>query len=56
MEVSGIEGNFRHMCESVMRALRGNKDSVRIGLGLGQRPAPRRYGSALPRARKRRAR
>jgi FKBP12-rapamycin complex-associated protein len=28
MEVSGIEGNFRHTCESVMRVLRGNKDSV----------------------------
>ena len=28
MEVSGIEGNFRFACESVMQVLRGNKDSV----------------------------
>ena len=28
MEVSGVEGNFRSTCESVMRVLRGNKDSV----------------------------
>ncbi|MEW5308376.1 MAG: hypothetical protein WDW38_000344 [Sanguina aurantia] len=28
MEVSGIEGNFRTTCESVMRVLRGNKESV----------------------------
>ncbi|KAK9800335.1 hypothetical protein WJX73_004666 [Symbiochloris irregularis] len=27
-EVSGIEGNFRHTCEGVMRVLRSNKDSV----------------------------
>ena len=28
MEVSGIEGNFRSVCEAVMRVLRENKDSV----------------------------
>ncbi|CAA0806761.1 Serine/threonine-protein kinase TOR [Striga hermonthica] len=28
MEVSGIEGNFRSTCESVMQVLRTNKDSV----------------------------
>ncbi|KAK4438010.1 Serine/threonine-protein kinase TOR [Sesamum alatum] len=28
MEVSGIEGNFRSTCESVMQVLRSNKDSV----------------------------
>jgi serine/threonine-protein kinase mTOR len=28
MEVSGIEGNFRHSCEETMRVLRGNKESV----------------------------
>eukprot|EP00899_Mesostigma_viride_P025256 jgi/Mesvir1/5915/Mv00684-RA.1 len=28
MEVSGIEGNFRTTCESVMHVLRANKDSV----------------------------
>lgn len=28
MEVSGIEGNFRSTCESVMKVLRSNKDSV----------------------------
>jgi len=28
MEVSGIEGNFRITCESVMRVLRDNKDSL----------------------------
>jgi FKBP12-rapamycin complex-associated protein len=28
MEVSGIEGNFRSVCESVMRVLRANKESV----------------------------
>ncbi|KAL6080518.1 Serine/threonine-protein kinase tor1 [Balamuthia mandrillaris] len=28
MEVSGIEGNFRFTCESVMRVLRENKESV----------------------------
>lgn len=28
MEVSGIEGNFRLTCESVMRVLRANKESV----------------------------
>ncbi|BDA44527.1 Serine/threonine-protein kinase TOR [Coccomyxa sp. Obi] len=28
MEVSGVEGNFRSTCESVMRVLRSNKDSV----------------------------
>ena len=28
MEVSGIEGNFRSTCESVMRVLRENRDSV----------------------------
>jgi len=28
LEVSGIEGNFRSVCESVMRVLRENKDSV----------------------------
>jgi len=28
MEVSGIEGNFRSTCESVMRVLRDNKESV----------------------------
>jgi len=28
MEVSGIEGNFRHTCEAVMRVLHENKDSV----------------------------
>lgn len=28
MEVSGIEGNFRFTCESVMQVLRTNKDSV----------------------------
>eukprot|EP00471_Norrisiella_sphaerica_P000306 CAMPEP_0184486668 /NCGR_PEP_ID=MMETSP0113_2-20130426/8143_1 /TAXON_ID=91329 /ORGANISM="Norrisiella sphaerica, Strain BC52" /LENGTH=1615 /DNA_ID=CAMNT_0026868649 /DNA_START=27 /DNA_END=4875 /DNA_ORIENTATION=+ len=28
MEVSGIEGIFRHTCESVMRVLRDNKESV----------------------------
>ncbi|XP_024523697.1 serine/threonine-protein kinase TOR, partial [Selaginella moellendorffii] len=28
MEVSGIEGNFRSICEDVMHVLRSNKDSV----------------------------
>ncbi len=28
MEVSGIEGNFRFTCESVMRVLRENRESV----------------------------
>lgn len=28
MEVSGIEGNFRFTCESVMRVLRDNRESV----------------------------
>ncbi|KAF3542996.1 hypothetical protein DY000_02010298 [Brassica cretica] len=28
MEVSGIEGNFRSICENVMQVLRTNKDSV----------------------------
>lgn len=28
MEVSGIEGNFRYSCESVMRVLRENRDSL----------------------------
>eukprot|EP00002_Diphylleia_rotans_P004010 TRINITY_DN1288_c0_g1_i6.p1 TRINITY_DN1288_c0_g1~~TRINITY_DN1288_c0_g1_i6.p1 ORF type:complete len:2340 (-),score=509.17 TRINITY_DN1288_c0_g1_i6:204-7223(-) len=28
MEVSGIEGNFRYTCESVMRVLRENKESL----------------------------
>lgn len=28
MEVSGVEGNFRYTCESVMRVLRANRDSV----------------------------
>jgi FKBP12-rapamycin complex-associated protein len=28
MEVSGIEGNFRSTCESVIRVLRANKESV----------------------------
>ena len=28
MEVCGIEGTFRSTCESVMRVLRDNKDSV----------------------------
>lgn len=28
MEVSGLEGNFRSTCESVMRVLRDNKESV----------------------------
>eukprot|EP01103_Thecamoeba_quadrilineata_P007525 TRINITY_DN17389_c0_g1_i1.p1 TRINITY_DN17389_c0_g1~~TRINITY_DN17389_c0_g1_i1.p1 ORF type:complete len:1008 (-),score=152.93 TRINITY_DN17389_c0_g1_i1:138-3029(-) len=28
MEISGIEGNFRFTCESVMRVLRQNKDSL----------------------------
>ena len=28
MEVTGIEGNYRMTCESVMRVLRENKDSV----------------------------
>lgn len=28
MEVTGIEGTFRRTCESVMRVLRDNRDSV----------------------------
>jgi phosphatidylinositol kinase/protein kinase (PI-3 family) len=28
MEVSGVEGNFRYTCESVMQVLRNNRDSV----------------------------
>ena len=28
MEVSGIEGNFRYICELVMKLLRDNKDSL----------------------------
>ncbi len=28
IEVTGIEGTFRRTCESVMRVLRGNRDSV----------------------------
>ena len=28
MEVSGIEGNFRYICELVMQVLRVNKDSL----------------------------
>lgn len=35
MEVSGIEGNFRTTCESVMRVLRGNKESVTAMLEVG---------------------
>ena len=28
MEVTGIEGNYRTMCESVMKVMREHKDSV----------------------------
>ena len=28
MEVSGIEGNFRNICENTMRVMRANKDSL----------------------------
>lgn len=28
MEVSGIEGNFRNICENTMRVMRMNKDSL----------------------------
>ena len=28
MEVSGIEGNFRTICENTMRVMRANKDSL----------------------------
>ena len=33
MEVSGIEGNFRSSCESVMQVLRDNRDSLMAMLG-----------------------
>merc|ERR1719379_2880103 len=28
LEVSGVEGNYRHTCETVMRLMRSNKDTV----------------------------